>query len=479
VLLWGLIGEVRIDADGQGLALGGIRQRALLARLLISRGKVVPRDQLVDDLYRDATSGAKALQVAVSRLRRTLAGVPAAAHRLQTTPTGYRLRVEPGELDADRFTALLAEGERAVAAGDAERGADRLQAALELWHGAVLGEFAAAPWAQAEAVRLDELRLRALHLRAEAELALGRHEGAIAELRRLVAAHPDRERLRATLMLALYRAGRQADALATYREGRRHLVEHHGIEPGRRLRELHQAILMQDPALLGPAPPDPPGRAGGQLDAPLILAGQLVIIRHDQGRLGELTDLIAQTLQANPRLTGYRSILALAYCEDGRTADAARVLAADAHDGFAHLAQDPTWLSAACTYAHVAARLLPLGVVPRETAETLRTMLGPWRDQVAYLGPAGGRLVAHHLAQLELALGDAAAAQALLETAVRRADALPAPAWAARARVELGRCLVAQGEDEAARDVLTAAVAAAAALGTDGIAREARELLGA
>ncbi|HEY0189478.1 MAG TPA: BTAD domain-containing putative transcriptional regulator, partial [Kofleriaceae bacterium] len=220
------------------------------------------------------------------------------------------------------------------------------------------------------------------------------------------------------------------------------------------------------------------GQASGQPDAPLILASQLVVIRHDQGRLSELTELIAQTLELNPRLTGYRSVLALGYCEQGSFEDAARILAIDAPDRFAGLAADLTWLSVACTYAHIAARLIPAGAAPRETGLALRDLLAPWHGQIAYIGPAGGRLVAHHLGMLLLALGELDEARVQLEAAVRRADALPAPVWAARARLELARCLLAQGEEEAALALLARTRRDAEELGADGIAAGAAELLG-
>ncbi len=268
-LEYGGLGELRVRADGVELALGGARQRALLARLLIDRGRFVSRETLVDDLYGNSINGAKALHVAVARVRRALA--PAAPHPgasvLVARPGGYRLSVAGATVDADRFQAELVEGEQALAAGDAERACRLLTAALAHWRGPAWAEVAQKPWARGAARRLEELRLRARELLAEAEIALHRPEEAIAELKQLATILPESERVWERLMLALYRAGRQADALSAYREARRHLVHVHGIEPGPRLRDLQHAILLQD-ASLDERPP-PPVRPAAQ-PGPLI-----------------------------------------------------------------------------------------------------------------------------------------------------------------------------------------------------------------
>src|SRR5439155_12364682 len=167
-------------------------------------------------------------------------------------PPGYRLVIEPHSVDLFEFIRLSEEGRTTLAAGDAAAGADSLRAALALWRGPPLADLPWEPFAQAEIVRLDELRLAALEDRIDADLALGRHGQLIGELEGLVAEHPLRERLRGQLMLALYRAGRQADALAVYQRARRTLVDELGLEPSEALRKLERAILDHDPSLNAP-----------------------------------------------------------------------------------------------------------------------------------------------------------------------------------------------------------------------------------
>jgi DNA-binding SARP family transcriptional activator len=246
---FGVLGELRVRVRGVEAELGGLRQKALLARLLVARNELVARDRLVEDLYAGARSGAKALQVAVARLRHSLNGEDNGTSPIESRDGGYVLHIDDASLDATRFEQALLAGEQHLTSARAERAREQLSAALELWRGAPLAEFAGARWAQGEIARLEELRIRALELRAETALVLGAPARAIAELEQLVAMHPARERARGLLMLALYRSGRQADALAAYRELRRHLVDEHGIEPSRALRDLQQAILLQDPAL--------------------------------------------------------------------------------------------------------------------------------------------------------------------------------------------------------------------------------------
>ena len=213
----------------------------------------------------------KALQVAVSRLRRTLEPDRAPGQEsslLVTQPPGYELRLQRGQVDLHRFEDLVAAGRADLARGNPSRAADRLAAALDLWRGPPLADLAYEPFAQAETGRLEELRSSAIEERIEAELELGRHSELVAQLQELVGRQPLRERLREQLMVALYRAGRQADALAAYHDARRTLVEELGIEPGRRLRELHERILRQDPEL-DHGPPREPATAGdGAPEAP-------------------------------------------------------------------------------------------------------------------------------------------------------------------------------------------------------------------
>lgn len=227
-----ILGPLEVLENGQQVDLGGAKQRALLAVLLLHANEVVSNDRLVDALWEDDApeTGRKALQVYVSQLRKALG-----KERIATRSPGYRLQVEPEELDLSRVQRLLEDGQAAEA--------------LALWRGPALADFAYERFAHSEIARLEDLRLACLEERIEADLAGGRHAALVGELEALVREHPLRERLRAQLMLALYRAGRQAEALDAYQDARQALVEELGIEPGRSLRELQQAILQQDPAL--------------------------------------------------------------------------------------------------------------------------------------------------------------------------------------------------------------------------------------
>ena len=244
-----ILGPLEVCDGERSLALGGAKQRALLAVLLLHRGEVVSSDGLIDALWgeRPPPTAAKSVQVYVSHLRKALG-----EGRLITRGGGYALAVAAGELDVERFEGLAADGRRLLASDDAKGAAETLRRALAVWRGRALQDFAYDDFAATEIPRLEELRLGVIEERIDADLALGRQAEAVAELEALVREHPLRERLRGQLMLALYRSGRQADALGRYQEGRRALVEGLGLEPGRELRELEQAILRQDPAL-GPA----------------------------------------------------------------------------------------------------------------------------------------------------------------------------------------------------------------------------------
>jgi DNA-binding SARP family transcriptional activator/pimeloyl-ACP methyl ester carboxylesterase len=254
-----VLGPLEVMADGQSLGLTGARARAVLAVLLMHPNQVVSSDRLLEELWpgQPADKATDSLQVRLSELRRALRSAGEAG-RLVTRPPGYLLRVAPGEVDALRFEELAAEGGTALAAGDAVTAAQCLDQALALWHGPALGDFDTVPSARVEAGRLEEQRLAAQESRAEALLACGRHRELIAELETLTAAHPLRERFWYQRMLALYRAGRQADALRAYRELRDLLVAELAIEPGPELRELHARILRQDPVLDGPVPEQAP-----------------------------------------------------------------------------------------------------------------------------------------------------------------------------------------------------------------------------
>jgi len=266
-----VLGPLEVTADGRSLSLPGTRTRAVLALLLVHANQVISSDRLIDELWpgRPARKAADSLQVRLSELRKAFRSA-GEADRLATRPPGYLLRVAADELDAQRFERLAAEGDAALAAGDAVTAAERLDQALSLWRGPALSDLDTVPAARTEAARLEEKRLAALETRAEALLACGRHRELIAELEALTAAHPLRERFWYQRMLTLYRAGRQADALHAYRELRDILVAELAIEPGADLRELQARILRQDPALDGSA-----GRADAQ-------AGTVPPIRYAQ-----------------------------------------------------------------------------------------------------------------------------------------------------------------------------------------------------
>ncbi|GAA2881677.1 hypothetical protein GCM10010472_44790 [Pseudonocardia halophobica] len=254
-----VLGGVEAWRGGERVELGGPKQRAALASLVLRAGRVVSLEQLIDDLWpADPPARAAAtVQVFVSNLRRALEpdrprGAPATV--LVTAAPGYRLAVDPAAVDAHAFARLVDEGRAALTGDDPERAAELLARAAELWRGPALADLPDAPFVRVEAARLDELRLGAAEDRADAELALGRHTALVPELERRVHTHPLRERSRAQLMLALYRCGRQADALGTYREGRRVLRDELGLDPGTRLRELEQAVLRHDPGLIWEPP---------------------------------------------------------------------------------------------------------------------------------------------------------------------------------------------------------------------------------
>jgi DNA-binding SARP family transcriptional activator/ABC-type branched-subunit amino acid transport system substrate-binding protein len=254
-----ILGALEVTRDGRPVALGGGRQRALLALLLIERNSPVDGDRIVEALWNGGApaTAAKIVQNLVSQLRRGGAdGI------LRTRGHGYELTVPDGRLDAARFERALESGRAALARGDPEAGSAQLGEALAIWRGPALAEFAGEPWARTEAARLEERRLVALEHRIDADLQLGRHADLVGELESAVAREPLREGLRSRLMLALYRSGRQAEALAAFQSARRTLVEELGIEPGPALTRLHDAILAHDPALDPPDPPDPPTPTG-------------------------------------------------------------------------------------------------------------------------------------------------------------------------------------------------------------------------
>jgi DNA-binding SARP family transcriptional activator/DNA-binding beta-propeller fold protein YncE len=241
-----ILGPLEVDRAGRPLALGGAQQRALLVLLILHRNRVLRTDQIIDELWGEQPppTAVKTLQGYVSALRKSLGD-----DVILTRGRGYLLSLQADQVDVDRFETLVSAGRQALADDDPTAAGDRLSQALALWRGDAVSDFAHEPFAQSENARLEEARLAALEDRVDADLARGRDSALVAELESLVRQHPLRERLRAQLMLALYRSGRQADALKRYQQARRHLVDQLGIEPGPALSELERAILAHDPAL--------------------------------------------------------------------------------------------------------------------------------------------------------------------------------------------------------------------------------------
>jgi len=308
VLEFRILGPLEVVGPDGPIQLGGPKQRATLAILLLNANRVVSVERLADDLYAGAPPVTAVTQVQrqVSDLRKALG-----AKTIETRSPGYVLHAEPGRLDLERFEQLTHAAAQALHDGDAQSAADQLRRALELWRGAPLADLTYEAFAQNAIGRLDELRLGARESRFEAELELGRHAQLLGELEALVWDHPLRERLRAQLMLALYRAGRQADALEVYRRTRETLVEQFGIEPSSLLRELERKILAQDPTLDAPSAAAPERTllvvpsSGERLDALLSVARAL-------GGLPDRTTIVARLVAAGQEVQAAATALAAA-----------------------------------------------------------------------------------------------------------------------------------------------------------------------
>ena len=300
-----ILGPLEVSDETGPLLLGGQKQRAVLALLLLDPGRVVSVDRLVDALWgeqppRTATTS---LQNFISQLRKTLG-----ADVLETKPPGYRLRIRPGELDLDRFRVSVESARDAPPAARAEK----LRHALALWRGPPLADLAYEAFAQPHIAHLEELRLATIEERVDAELALGLHAELVGELEGLVEEFPMRERLRGQYMLALYRAGRQAEALEAYQDGRRMLVDQLGIEPSRDLQQLHGAILRQDTALQAPGATPPPQDHFAQV-VEALFDGRLVAVLGAE--IGDLTTRLAQRFDYGengyglPRVAQYVAVM--------------------------------------------------------------------------------------------------------------------------------------------------------------------------
>ena len=275
-----ILGALEVSVDGEPLALAGAKPKAVLAILLLHANEVVSTDRLMDDLWgRPPDTARAALQVYIAQLRKLLEpdrerGEPGRV--LLTRSPGYVLQVEPNQLDSARFERLLADARTARGDGRTDHAGDRLREALSLWRGPALADFLYEPFAQGEIARLEELRIEALEERIETDLARGGGVELITEIEALVGEHPLRERLRGQLMLALYRAGRQADALDAYQAAHRTLDEQLAIAPGPALQQLQQEILTQDPALDAPPgqPEDVPTPKEARKTVTVLVAGR-------------------------------------------------------------------------------------------------------------------------------------------------------------------------------------------------------------
>ena len=277
-----ILGPLEVWHEGRRIHIGGAKERAVLAFLLLHAGEPVSLDRLIDELWGESppATARKSLHVRVAALRRAIGN-----DVLLTRGDGYVIRLGRNQLDLHRFEQLLSDGSEELAGADASSALATLTEAIALWRGPALAEFLYESFAQPALARLEELHLHAIELRIEAQLELGLHTDVIAELEELVAEHPLRERLRAQLMVALYRDGRQAEALDVYRRTRDGFVEDLGIEPGAALKRLQQAILRQDRSLDGPLPS--PERS-------------ILVAPQDAGRFAELVAL-AEPLARRPR----------------------------------------------------------------------------------------------------------------------------------------------------------------------------------
>jgi YVTN family beta-propeller protein len=297
-----LLGPIEVSLNGRALEIGGQKQRALLAILVLSENKPVSRDVLVDRLWGEhPPAGAQhTLEVYVSRLRKTLE--PAAGRQVVVTrPGAYLLRAPREQIDICRFERLAGAGRRALAENMPRRAAAEFRDALALWRGAPLADLSGERLAEAEIARLEELRAGVIEDRIEADLALGRHADVVIELEALVAAYPLRERLHQQLMITLYRCGRQAEALAAYRSARRMLVEELGIEPGPGLKRVERAILEQDVWLEPPAragAPQPIAAGGGRRSLPVAVTRRTQLLT---AAAASLAVVLAVLMGSSPR----------------------------------------------------------------------------------------------------------------------------------------------------------------------------------
>ncbi|MEU7746790.1 AfsR/SARP family transcriptional regulator [Nonomuraea sp. NPDC049158] len=303
---FGVLGPLRAEVGGRPAGLGGPRQRAVLALLLIARGRSVSAERILSDVWEGSRPPSlTTLHGYVADLRRTLEPerAPGAPARLLVREgPGYALRAVPAAVDAERFTDLAARGRRALDGGEPRLAADLLGQALALWRGPAYADFGGAAFAVPDATRLEDLRATIREDRLAAVIASGEHAAAVGELEAVIAEQPLRERGWELLVLALYRSGRQADALATLRAVRGRLADELGIDPGRGLRDLETAVLAQDPRL-APAPAEPTRMSYPPAAAPARPSGNLPFaLSSFVGRGGDLT-AIASLLDGHRLVT--------------------------------------------------------------------------------------------------------------------------------------------------------------------------------
>jgi DNA-binding SARP family transcriptional activator len=421
-----ILGPLDVVGEAGAVELGGPKQRATLAILLLSANRVVSVDRLADELYAGAApvTALKQVQRQISDLRRLLG--PNSG--IETRSPGYTIRLAPEQLDLSVFERLSADGSEALAAGDSRRARELLAQALDLWRGPPLADLAYESFAGTPIERLEEIRLAALEQRIDAELALGRHGELVGELQELVAQHVLRERFHEQLMLALYRSGRQAEALEAYRRARLALTEDFGLEPSPALQQLERRILAQDSSLELERPNAPPVGRGllavsadeDGLDAVLSVAAPLASL---PGR--EL--IVARLVREEHEL-----VAAVASLESRRSelAETARTAAFTTHELAADVMRLATAYDVELVLMNASAADIEASVLPPDVAELLESspadvaLVGAtpvdWGEGSGVFVPFGG--ADHDWAALELGAWLASAAGTPLKLVGGRAD---------------------------------------------------------
>jgi DNA-binding SARP family transcriptional activator len=426
-----ILGSLEVVEGRDPVGLGGAKQRATLAILLLNANRVVSVDRIADDLYAGAApvTALKQVQRQISELRKALGSMSV----IDTRSPGYVIRLSPEQLDLTVFERLAADATEALAAGDARRAADLLRQALDLWRGAPLADLTYESFAQAPIERLEEMRLAALERRIDADLALGRHSEVVAELEQVVSEHPVRERLRAQLMLALYRSGRQAEALEVYRRARESLIDGFGIEPSSALRQLERQILAQDPSLQliadarrEPAPPGVPARTVLAVPADEAGTARLLALAEPLATVSERELIVARLVGDESELAGALAALEAVREQGEATVRVAAFMSADPMADVVRLATTyDVDLVLADAPPEVAATGLPEAVATllTQSPADVGVVAGPpvdWRQGDGIFVPFGG--TEHDWAALEIGVWLASAAGVSLRLVGARAD---------------------------------------------------------